>query len=88
MAMTKNNMKEGISRNFIENLYQIALHTGKGITYIERKAGVGTGYCSMCKLRNSSPTLRIADLFSKSTGYKIEDLIREPLEFRKEVLKI
>lgn len=86
--MTKNNMEPGISRNFIENLYQIALYTGKGITYIERKAGVGTGYCSMAKLRNSSPTLRIADLFSKATGYKIEDLIRDPKEFTREVLKL
>lgn len=86
--MTKNNMEDGVSRNFIENLYHIAAFTGKGITTIEREAGVGSGYCSMCKLRNSSPTLRIADLFAKATGYTIEELIKDPKEFIKEVLKL
>lgn len=86
--MTKNNMEEGISRNFIENLYHVAAFTGVGITTIERKAGVGSGYCSICKLRNSSPTLRIADLFAKATGYTIDELIRDPKEFIKEVLKL
>lgn len=86
--MTKNNMEPGISRNFIENLYSIAAFTGCGITYIERDAGVGTGYCAMCKLRNSSPTLRIADQFAKATGYTIAELIRDPKEFIREVLKL
>lgn len=84
--MTKNNMEDGISRNFIENLYHIAAFTGMGITTLELKAGVGSGYCSMCKLRNSSPTLRIADQFSKATGYTIEELTSDPKKFIKEVL--
>lgn len=88
MKTTPNNMEEGISRNFIANLYSIAAFTGRGISYVERAAGVGRGYCAMCKLRNSSPTLRIAESFSKSTGYKIEELIRDPNEFIREVLKL
>ena len=86
--MTKNNMEPGISRNFIENLYHIAAFTGMGITTLALKAGVGSGYCSMCKLRNSSPTLRTADQFANATGYKIEELIRDPKEFIREVLKL
>ena len=86
--MTKNNMEDGISKNFINNLYSIASFTGYGITNLERSAGVGSGYCSMCKLRNSSPTLRVVEMFSKSTGYKVEDLVRDPEEFRKKVLNL
>lgn len=70
------------SSNFYRNLYFIAEDTGVGITKIEHKAGMGSGYCSMGLRRNNSPTLRVAKRFSDATGYTIDELIMEPKKFK------
>lgn len=71
------------SMNFLRNIYFIAEDTGYGITRIEKKAGVGVGYCATSLRRNSSPTIRVAKRFADAIGFTIEELMLPPKEFRK-----
>lgn len=71
------------STNFFRNIYFIANDTGYGITKIESKARVGTGYCAMGIKRNSSPSLRTAKRIADAVGFTIDELMLPPKEFRK-----
>lgn len=75
-------ISETESSNFFQNIYFIADDTGVGITKIEFRAGMHSGYCALGLKRNSSPTIRIAKKFSDVTGYTIDELIMEPKKFR------
>lgn len=71
-----------VSTNFYRNLYHIAVSTGVGISHIENKGGMRSGYCSMGLRRNSSPTLRVAKNLADAVGYTIEELCMDPKDFR------
>jgi len=75
------------STNFFNNVYFVAVHSGKGITNVELSAGMCSGYCSIGLTRNSSPTLRTAKRFADVLGYTIDELMMDPKEFREMKVK-
>lgn len=79
MNATKNE-----SQNFFRNVYFLAVNSGRGITDVELSAGMCSGYCSIGLNRNSSPTLRTAKRFADILGYTIDELMKDPKDFRKQ----
>ena len=75
------------STNFFNNVYFVAVNSGKGITNVELSAGMCSGYCSIGLTRNSSPTLRTAKRFADVLGYTIDELMMDPKEFREMKVK-
>lgn len=79
MNATKNE-----SQNFFRNVHFLAVNSGRGITDVELSAGMCSGYCSIGLHRNSSPTLRTAKRFADVLGYTIDELMKDPKDFRKQ----